>query len=197
MGMPSAQVQAGTQPQVGQFLQNSPFTTGMGSGPPNQPVPLNSMNLPVVGPSQEERDAAFARQNAELQARIARRAAAAANPGEPTFQVTGWDTPGTSTPFVTGGGSPEVRTMAGPQNQVTPQVGPSPAPQAGPSPTPQNQTSPMTQSKGKSGSTTNSATSGQPAFGQPNRYPNTVGQWDNASIQRTNRQPMAGGKGKG
>jgi hypothetical protein len=53
----------------------------------------------------------------------------------------------------------------------------------------------MTQSKGKSGSTTNSATSGQPAFGQPNRYPNTVGQWDNASIQR--RPSTGGGKGKG
>lgn len=44
-------------------------------------------------------------------------------------------------------------------------------------------------------STTNSATSGQPAFGQPNRYPNTVGQWDNASIQR--QSPTGGGKGKG
>jgi len=45
--------------------------------------------------------------------------------------------------------------------------------------------------------TTNAATSGQPTFGQPNMYPNTVGQWDNASIQRTNQQPMGGGKGKG
>ena len=53
------------------------------------------------------------------------------------------------------------------------------------------------QSQGKGGSTTYSRTSGQPAFGQPNRYPNTVGQWDNASIQRTNQSPMAGGKGKG
>jgi hypothetical protein len=52
-------------------------------------------------------------------------------------------------------------------------------------------------SGGKGGSTTNAATSGQPTFGQPNRYPNTVGQWDNASIQRTNQSPMAGGKGKG
>jgi hypothetical protein len=52
-------------------------------------------------------------------------------------------------------------------------------------------------SGGKGGSTTNAATSGQPTFGQPNRYPNTVGQWDNASIQRTNQQPMGGGKGKG
>ena len=51
-------------------------------------------------------------------------------------------------------------------------------------------------SRGK-GSTTNAATSGQPNYGQPNNYPNTVGQWDNASIQRTNQQPMGGGKGKG
>jgi hypothetical protein len=173
------------------------------------------MNLPVVGPSQEERDAAFARQNAELQARIARRAAAAGKPTEfslsqadpngnsvtyarwnPDMPSGGGSIPEQSTPFVTGGGSPEVRTMAGPQNQVTPQVGPSLAPQAGPSPASQNQTSPMTQSKGKSGSTTNSATSGQPAFGQPNRYPNTIGQWDNASIQ-PQQSRNRGGKGKG
>lgn len=51
------------------------------------------------------------------------------------------------------------------------------------------------QSQGKGGSTTYSRTSGQPAFGQPNRYPNTVGQWDNASIQR--QSPTGGGKGKG
>jgi hypothetical protein len=51
-------------------------------------------------------------------------------------------------------------------------------------------------SRGK-GSTTNAVTSGQPTYGQPNNYPNTVGQWDNASIQRTNQQPMGGGKGKG
>jgi hypothetical protein len=54
---------------------------------------------------------------------------------------------------------------------------------------------PQTQSRGKGGSTTNAATSGQPTFGQPNRYPNTVGQWDNASIQR--QSPTGGGKGKG
>lgn len=51
------------------------------------------------------------------------------------------------------------------------------------------------QTQGKGGSTTYSPTSGQPAFGQPNRYPNTVGQWDNASIQR--QSPTGGGKGKG
>ena len=53
------------------------------------------------------------------------------------------------------------------------------------------------QFQNREGSTTNSATSGQPTFGQPNNYPNTIGQWDNASIQRTNQQPMGGGKGKG
>jgi hypothetical protein len=227
MGMPSAQVQAGTQPQMGQFAQAGQFTTGMGSGPPTVPVPLNAMNLPlnpVAGQagSPEAIAAAWAKQNAELAARKARREAnSLIDDGGSTnrFALSGntqstpdnphgvvyYDTtdptytgPGTgrmpttpTTNFTTGGGSPEVRTMAGPQpqNQVVPQ--------AGLSPTPQNQTAPMTQSKGKGGSTTNAATSGQPAFGQPNRYPNTVGQWDNASIQRTNRQPMAGGKGKG
>ena len=54
---------------------------------------------------------------------------------------------------------------------------------------------PAQQPQGKGGSTTYSRTSGQPAFGQPNRYPNTVGQWDNASIQR--QSPTGGGKGKG
>ena len=51
--------------------------------------------------------------------------------------------------------------------------------------------------------------SGQPKFGQPNNYPNTVGQWDNASIQpqksqqwtNASIQPQqsqsSGGKGKG
>jgi hypothetical protein len=49
------------------------------------------------------------------------------------------------------------------------------------------------QFQNREGSSTNAATSGQPTFGQPNRYPNTVSQWDNASIQR---QP-SGGKGSG
>ena len=39
-----------------------------------------------------------------------------------------------------------------------------------------------------------SPTSNQPSMGQPNPYPNTVGQWDNASIQPQTRQM---GKGKG
>ena len=36
--------------------------------------------------------------------------------------------------------------------------------------------------------------SNQPKMGQPNPYPNTVGQWDNASIQPQTRRS---GKGKG
>lgn len=46
---------------------------------------------------------------------------------------------------------------------------------------------------GKGGNYQNSATSGQPRIGQPNQYPNTVGQWDNAQIQPVQQQ----GKGKG
>jgi hypothetical protein len=48
------------------------------------------------------------------------------------------------------------------------------------------------QFRGK-GSTTNSATSGQPRMGQANPYPNTIQPWDNASIQPQARS----GKGKG
>ena len=58
--------------------------------------------------------------------------------------------------------------------------------------------SPQTGKTGPSGNTvTIPATSAQPSMGQPNQnmYPNTVGQWDNASIQPT--KPRIGGKGKG
>ena len=48
------------------------------------------------------------------------------------------------------------------------------------------------QPQGK-GASTNSATSGQPRMGMPNNYANTVGGWDNASIQ----PQRFGGKGKG
>lgn len=48
--------------------------------------------------------------------------------------------------------------------------------------------------RGKS-SSTNSATSGQPRMGQPNRYANTIPQWDNASQQLGPAQRS--GKGKG
>lgn len=48
---------------------------------------------------------------------------------------------------------------------------------------------------GGKGSSTNSATSGQPRMGQPNRYANTIPQWDNASQQLAPAQ--SSGKGKG
>lgn len=52
---------------------------------------------------------------------------------------------------------------------------------------------PRTQQPQGKGASTNSATSGQPRMGQPNNYTNTVGGWDNASIQ----PQRSGGKGKG
>lgn len=45
----------------------------------------------------------------------------------------------------------------------------------------------------KGGNYQSNVTSGQPRMGQPNQYPNTVGQWDNAQIQPVRQQ----GKGKG
>jgi len=50
--------------------------------------------------------------------------------------------------------------------------------------------------RGGKGSSTNSATSGQPRMGQPNRYANTIPQWDNAS-QQLAQPAQRGGKGKG
>lgn len=51
---------------------------------------------------------------------------------------------------------------------------------------------------GKTGASGNkvmySPLSDQPTMGQPNPYPNTIGQWDNANIQP---QPRQVGKGKG
>jgi hypothetical protein len=61
---------------------------------------------------------------------------------------------------------------------------------------PQDQQPQQGQSTGKGSSTTNAATSGQPQMGMPNMYPNTVGQWDNASIQ-PQQSRNRGGKGKG
>jgi hypothetical protein len=61
---------------------------------------------------------------------------------------------------------------------------------------PQNQRPQQSQLTGKGAGTTNAATSGQPQMGMPNNYPNTVGQWDNASIQPQQSQNR-GGKGKG
>ena len=49
--------------------------------------------------------------------------------------------------------------------------------------------------RGGKGASTNSATSGQPRMGQPNRYANTIPQWDNASQQLG--PAKSGGKGKG
>jgi hypothetical protein len=46
----------------------------------------------------------------------------------------------------------------------------------------------------KGGNYQSNVTSGQPRMGQPNQYPNTVGQWDNT--QQQTQQPMQG-KGKG
>lgn len=48
--------------------------------------------------------------------------------------------------------------------------------------------------QGQQGAVTYSSTSGQQQMGSPNPYPNTIGQWDNASIQPSRR---IGGKGKG
>lgn len=48
---------------------------------------------------------------------------------------------------------------------------------------------------GKGGTQTNSATSGQPTVGAPNKYSNTVGQWDNTQQQLQSQS--GGGKGKG
>lgn len=49
--------------------------------------------------------------------------------------------------------------------------------------------------QGKGGSVTLPGQGGQPKMGQPNPYPNTVGQWDNASIQ-PQQSRNRGGKGK-
>ena len=52
------------------------------------------------------------------------------------------------------------------------------------------------QPQGKGGNVTYPGQGGQPRMGQPNMYPNTVGQWDNASIQ-PQQSRNRGGKGKG
>jgi hypothetical protein len=57
------------------------------------------------------------------------------------------------------------------------------------------QYSPPDGTMGGKGASTNSATSGQPRMGQPNRYANTIPQWDNASQQLAPAQRS--GKGKG
>jgi len=57
------------------------------------------------------------------------------------------------------------------------------------------QYSPPDGTMGGKGTSTNSATSGQPRMGQPNNYANTIPQWDNASQQLAPAQRS--GKGKG
>lgn len=57
------------------------------------------------------------------------------------------------------------------------------------------QYSPPDGTMGGKGTSTNSATSGQPRMGQPNNYANTIPQWDNASQQLGPAQ--SSGKGKG
>ena len=52
------------------------------------------------------------------------------------------------------------------------------------------------QPQGKGGKVTYPGQDGQPKMGVPNSYSNTVGQWDNASIQPQQSQ-FGGGKGKG
>ena len=52
------------------------------------------------------------------------------------------------------------------------------------------------QPMGKGGRVTFPGQGGQPKMGVPNTYSNTVGQWDNASIQ-PQQSRMGGGKGKG
>ena len=55
------------------------------------------------------------------------------------------------------------------------------------------QYNPAPQPMAKGGNYQSNVTSGQPRMGQPNQYPNTIGQWDNAQIQPVRQQ----GKGKG
>lgn len=64
---------------------------------------------------------------------------------------------------------------------------------------PQGKSGPMQQSQqpaGKGGNVTYPGQGGQPQIGQPNRYSNTVGPWDNASIGTQNPFQRSG-KGKG
>lgn len=156
MGMQSAQVQSGTQPQGKGFAQ-----------PVNPPAQ-------IMGTSNKM---------GRLPAMISDEfAAPAVMPEQQEFSTQ-----------MMGGASYRTKQMPGAQGEQIAGLTVEPNFQNQGQPTYQ----PQTQSRGKGGSTTNAATSGQPTFGQPNRYPNTVGQWDNASIQRTNQSPMAGGKGKG
>lgn len=56
-----------------------------------------------------------------------------------------------------------------------------------------NQSDGIARPQGKGGNVTFPSQSGQPQMGKPNTYSNTVGPWDNASIQPRTQS----GKGKG
>jgi len=66
-------------------------------------------------------------------------------------------------------------------------------PELGPSPIATTEYRPQ-QPMGKGGNVTFPGQGGQPRFGRPNTYSNTVGPWDNANIQPRQTQS---GKGKG
>lgn len=50
--------------------------------------------------------------------------------------------------------------------------------------------------QGTQGAITFPGQDGQPAMGQPNQYPNTIGSWDNPPAGMST-QPAVSGKGKG
>jgi hypothetical protein len=76
--------------------------------------------------------------------------------------------------------------------QPTQQSTPNPADVAVPDGTAGQQVQPI----GKGGRVTYPGQGGQPQMGQPNNYSNTIGGWDNASIQ-PKQSHFGGGKGKG
>ena len=76
----------------------------------------------------------------------------------------------------------------GPMTQVANQVNQAPVPDT--------QSDGISRPMGKGGRITHPGQSGQPQYGQPNRYSNTVGPWDNASIGTQNPFQRSG-KGKG
>ncbi len=89
--------------------------------------------------------------------------------------------------------------MGSPVSQVAPSTQPQGKGFASPT-QPSNPTAdvgspqPLPQPQGKGGRVTFPSQNGQPRMGVPNNYSNTVGQWDNASIQPRQTQS---GKGKG
>ena len=101
--------------------------------------------------------------------------------------------------------------MGSPISQVAPSTQPQGKGFAAPQPTANadvaGPSSVSGQAQGKGSPVTYPGQGGQPRMGQPNMYPNTVGQWDNASIQpvaqwsNASVQPQQsrnrGGKGKG